>query len=106
MALMKPVGKKVFAVLQAMVDKLNEEHDRWCVNASPEEMAQLHTESHVSPRFKLEAVAEDEIEDYNANVALHDDEAEESEYGTPEYIALEILSIRYFSGYHKWSTGI
>jgi hypothetical protein len=103
---MEPVSKKVFALLQAMVEKLNEEHDRWCRNATPEEIEDTRTGEIISPRFELEAIEEEEIPDYEANVGLHDLDGEETEYGTPEYIALEIMNIRYLSGHHGNSYGI
>jgi hypothetical protein len=104
--LLKPATKQVRRLLTSMLIKLNEEHDCWQRHASSKEIEETHTGAKISPRFELEFFKKEEIEDYGANVGLHDLGNEESEHGSPSYIALEMMSIRYFSGYHKMSCGI
>jgi hypothetical protein len=103
---LKPATKKERRILTTMLIKLNAEHDQWQRHASSKEIEETHTGEKISPRFELEFFKKEEIEDYGANVGLHDLGNEESEHGSPSYIALEMMSIRYFSGYHKMSCGI
>lgn len=100
------VSDKEFAILATLVNVLNDEHDKWCKNATPTELSDLRTGRHISPRFVLERVSESDLENYEANVILHDFENEEDEQGSAAYVAMEIASIRYFCGYHKTTCGI
>jgi len=103
---MTPVTAKVQELLDAMVEELNRYHDNWTEHATEADILDRRTGRKVSPKFEIEFFTPAEIPDYEATVALHDLEAEESEHGDPILIADRIMSICYFSGYHKESTGI
>jgi hypothetical protein len=103
---LEPVTDEVFALLAGMVKELNDEHDCYLKSASPTEIAGRRTGKKISPKFEIERIEEGDIADYEATVALHDWENEESEHGDPAHIARLIMSIRYLSGHHHTSYGI
>lgn len=103
---MKVASKKERKLLTAMLDELNNEHDVWQDNASLEEIENTHTGDEVSPRFELEFHAEEELEEWGSSVGFYDLVNEEGEEASPAEIAIRMMDIRYFSGYHRTSTGI
>ena len=108
---MKIASKKERKLLEAMVAELNERHRKFVKEypeeANAEDGCLYRTQGDdPDPRFELEFVKEDELEDYESQVGLHDMLNEEGEFHDVADIAILMMDIRYFSGYHRTSAGI